>query len=851
MSTYSYISKMRRGAGLSALSVLGGVLIALQLVLPSLAFARSAQHLVFGQSQALDRASVSVVRLVVTYTGGQQTKTQRFADVLPSPVVSPPPTTPGTTSSNTACTLLGVLVGSWLSGNPSEMNTWVLTDGSLVNPISPACTTANIPLGAQLSSIQVFASATYTANPTSLATFPITSSDLRCEVPTSCARGAALIPFHLTVPQPFVDVATTDTTESLGIELKGTSGTPQANLASQFLTPTSVAPGDFQAELGTPIVNSEGQLTSLRLNATGSFSTTDISNFLQSVSDLKSPQPTHLNPLHDNWNKGVTDFYAKNYAAARTEFHNAGQANPQFRAAQAFETLAAQKASGGGIGRGTPTATTGTGSTPTEGIDIGGGLIIPYLVLSILGLLVLIGIFVLASVRFGRARAQRKRDQEREIAEANRRAEIDAQRIRQAEMERQSTLPIQQSALAPNKASTKRPKRSRELPCPNCGKPVQADATFCTNCGALLAASESGLHMRVKPDSPASPESPISAGFQTAARQSQPLPAPVPAASMSEQPTIALSPTSSRPTSGQAEAERTVPYTVEQFSGRNLSFAVGTRSDPGIKRKHKPNEDSLLAIQGERTHDSSPQQFGLFVVADGMGGHASGQDASRLAIQTIVNQVLPRVSGSGEMDEKALVQLLVEGVQQANVAVHQRNMEQHADMGTTMTAALVVGAMAYVANVGDSRTYLYREPEGLRKITNDHSVVASLVEAGIIKPDDIYTHPKRNQIYRSLGEKPLVDVDAFTVQLQPGDKLLLCSDGLWDMVRDPKIEGVMKNYVQDPNMTGNALIKEALEGGGEDNVSVIVVHITEATKRTGMTGIQLVAKPDTVEIPKI
>ena len=176
--------------------------------------------------------------------------------------------------------------------------------------------------------------------------------------------------------------------------------------------------------------------------------------------------------------------------------------------------------------------------------------------------------------------------------------------------------------------------------------------------------------------------------------------------------------------------------------------------------------------------------------------------------------------------------------------------EKNCKMGTTMTVAIVVGPTAYVANVGDSRTYLYREPEGLKKVTNDHSVVASLVEAGIIKPDDIYTHPKRNQIYRSLGEKPVIDVDSFKVPLQAGDKLLLCSDGLWDMVRDPIIQNVLRS-VPDPSQTGNTLIKAALDGGGEDNVSVIVISVTEATTKTGMTGIQLLAKPDAPQYPPI
>ncbi len=136
-------------------------------------------------------------------------------------------------------------------------------------------------------------------------------------------------------------------------------------------------------------------------------------------------------------------------------------------------------------------------------------------------------------------------------------------------------------------------------------------------------------------------------------------------------------------------------------------------------------------------------------------------------------------------------------------------------------------------------------------MTNDHSVVASLVEAGIIQPDDIYTHPKRNQIYRSLGEKPIVEVDTFKVDLQPGDKLLLCSDGLWDMTRDPVIQQVMSKPTGDPNKTSQELIKAALDGGGEDNISVIVAQFSEISERTGLTGVQLLAKPESVTVPDL
>ena len=308
------------------------------------------------------------------------------------------------------------------------------------------------------------------------------------------------------------------------------------------------------------------------------------------------------------------------------------------------------------------------------------------------------------------------------------------------------------------------------------------------------------------------------------------------------------------------------------FERRNITLLVGHATNPGIKRQHRPNEDSLFALQG--TINSQGLQFGLFVVADGIGGQETntrfisrqgqqrweigkqsyGQDASRLAIQTIVDYLVPKISvGDTITDDESCIALLTSGVQRANQAIHQRNLEERTNMGTTMTAALIIGAIAYIANVGDSRTYLYREQEGgLRKITQDHSVVASLVEAGIIKPDDIYTHPKREQIYRWLGEKPVVEVDGFTIPLQSGDRLLLCSDGLWDMVRDPEIQRVLAVPTANPAQTGRNLIQAALAGGGEDNVSVIVVYIAEATPgHTGRAGIQLLAKPETVMMPDL
>jgi len=147
----------------------------------------------------------------------------------------------------------------------------------------------------------------------------------------------------------------------------------------------------------------------------------------------------------------------------------------------------------------------------------------------------------------------------------------------------------------------------------------------------------------------------------------------------------------------------------------------------------------------------------------------------------------------------------------------------------TMTATLVVDTTAYVAHVGDSRFYLYREPAGLLQIMQDHSLVAALAAAGVIQPEDIYTHPRRNLIYRCLGEKATVEVDTCAVPLAAGDILLLCSDGLWEMVRDRQIADVLTSPMPNPSRTAHALIQAALEGGGVDNVSAIVAKVSKVS----------------------
>jgi serine/threonine protein phosphatase PrpC len=259
-----------------------------------------------------------------------------------------------------------------------------------------------------------------------------------------------------------------------------------------------------------------------------------------------------------------------------------------------------------------------------------------------------------------------------------------------------------------------------------------------------------------------------------------------------------------------------------------LVLQVGSDLDPGLVRKQKPNEDTLFVTHGIMPSASNtPKPFALLMVADGMGGQAYGQEASQLAVQSLVEYVYEFLSSKQVMSE-AFLPLIKEGVQYANQKVHQRNQERRTDMGTTMTATLIVDTTAYVAHVGDSRFYLYRAPGGLSQITQDHSLVAALVAAGAAQPEDIYTHPMRNFIYRCLGEKSTVEVDTHTIPLAAGDILLLCSDGLWEMVRDQQIEAILTTPMPVSSATAHALIQAALAGGGADNVSAIVVQVSKA-----------------------
>ena len=286
--------------------------------------------------------------------------------------------------------------------------------------------------------------------------------------------------------------------------------------------------------------------------------------------------------------------------------------------------------------------------------------------------------------------------------------------------------------------------------------------------------------------------------------------------------------------------EQGLTYVVEQPQATQTAFPNGAHllaacdSDAGTVRRSEPNEDSTLVLSLTRVHESISSPAGLFVVADGMGGHANGQGASRLTIALLAERVTRELllaplqaEKAGEQaptfDDENFKELLRGAIEEANTSLCQVNQKEKSDMGSTLTGFMVVGDYAYIFNVGDSRTYMLRD-EKLYQLTNDHSLVGQLVAGGLIEPEDVYTHPQRNQIFRSIGDKQNVQVDLFTQQIHPGDVLLSCSDGLWEMVHDPQITQIL-NHAPDPQVACTQLIEAANVNGGEDNVSAVLVFV--------------------------
>lgn len=243
-----------------------------------------------------------------------------------------------------------------------------------------------------------------------------------------------------------------------------------------------------------------------------------------------------------------------------------------------------------------------------------------------------------------------------------------------------------------------------------------------------------------------------------------------------------------------------------------IGWQIAGLSDTGLRREL--NEDSMLMWE-------SDLPCGLYVVADGMGGHDAGEVASRLTI----NAIQQHFTQHPPTDAVVSDEWLTEAVTTANemVLANQGDRTQERKMGSTLVMALVANGQAHIANVGDSRAYRLNQA-GIEQISVDHSLVERLVQIGQLTREEARTHKQKNVIYSTIGDKKDMDVGLYHVALQPGDRLLLCSDGLSGMLTDDEILALSRSQ-PDPAAACRALIEAAKRAGGHDNITVIIVQM--------------------------
>ena len=231
-----------------------------------------------------------------------------------------------------------------------------------------------------------------------------------------------------------------------------------------------------------------------------------------------------------------------------------------------------------------------------------------------------------------------------------------------------------------------------------------------------------------------------------------------------------------------------------------------------VGQKRKMNQDYVFA-----SADPVGNLPNLFVVADGMGGHNAGDYASSHAVGIVVEEIRE----DADFNPVKVIRHAIESANTEIITQAQKD-EKLRGMGTTMVAATIVGHYAYVANVGDSR--LYVAGEQIQQITKDHSLVQEMVRMGELNVEEARNHPDKNIITRALGAERTVDVDFFDLKLEPGNVVLMCSDGLSNMVEDDRIGEIISDTDRDLQERGQALISEANRNGGKDNIAIVLIE---------------------------
>ena len=268
----------------------------------------------------------------------------------------------------------------------------------------------------------------------------------------------------------------------------------------------------------------------------------------------------------------------------------------------------------------------------------------------------------------------------------------------------------------------------------------------------------------------------------------------------------------------------TTPVDTKTVSYSSPHINVGYGLSPGKQRNH--NEDAFFTLTTMFSFNESEIPFGLYMVADGMGGHKNGEIASELAIRTIAGTLLteiytPLMSLDPQPAELSFREIFHNGIEQANMEIISKSYGG----GTTITAILIVGEQMTIAHVGDSRVYSVDKDGSLEALTRDHSLVKRLQELGQITPEEAAVHPQRNVLYRALGQGEPFEPEIISTKRPESGSLLVCSDGLWSIVGQEGMQSIIKSGVS-PQDICDRLIDAANDAGGPDNISAILVEFS-------------------------
>jgi len=262
-----------------------------------------------------------------------------------------------------------------------------------------------------------------------------------------------------------------------------------------------------------------------------------------------------------------------------------------------------------------------------------------------------------------------------------------------------------------------------------------------------------------------------------------------------------------------------IPMPKPVLSRQNQALTFGIASDVGSVRDN--NEDACFGMQWQSITVDDRPDFGLFIVADGMGGHLDGERASGVAVHTLASEMIDKIYVPLLKDFNAgsahtILEALTRASEEANRAV----MKRVPGGGTTLSAVAIVGNLAYLVHVGDSRAYLLYE-DTIEQLTTDHTLVQRLIEMNELTLEEAAHYPQKNVLYRAIGQNEQLKMERLIRALPAGSKVLICTDGLWDLVEDETIRRVAAES-SSPQEACDKLVRVANARGGADNITVIV-----------------------------